>query len=80
MARSGYSKAVEDAGSLLFALTVGLAFLKFCNVIDWSWWGVFAPMLLPVAAALVLMLYFVFVGVVVVITTLIAVFIERIRW
>ena len=36
--------------SLLFLLFLGL---KLGNVIDWSWWWVFAPIWMPVLLALV---------------------------
>lgn len=36
--------------SLLFLLFLGL---KLGNVIDWSWWWVFAPLWIPVALVVV---------------------------
>ena len=50
------AKAVETVGgggvgflSLLFLLFLGL---KLGNVIDWSWWWVFAPIWVPIALLL----------------------------
>ncbi len=37
---------VHDALTGLIVATLVLACLKILDVIDWSWWGVFAPVLL----------------------------------
>lgn len=38
------------------ALNLLLIALKLCNLIDWSWWWVMAPLWLPVAAVLAIAL------------------------
>lgn len=34
-------------------LQVALIMLKLCGVIDWSWWWVFAPSLMTIAAVII---------------------------
>lgn len=49
---------VHDALTALLSTTLVLVGLKLLDLIDWSWWGVFAPaLLLPCLVALCL-LYF----------------------
>jgi membrane protein YdbS with pleckstrin-like domain len=42
----------------LFSTLLAVAFivLKLCNVIDWSWWWVLAPLWIPLALVIVIML------------------------
>jgi hypothetical protein len=56
-------------GTLLFVVFL---VLKLCNVINWSWWWVTAPVWIPVAAFTAIML-------VVVIVAVISVAIENFR-
>ena len=35
--------------TFLDALTIVFIVLKLCNVIDWSWWWVLAPLWMPFA-------------------------------
>lgn len=43
-----------DVG-FLDLLTLTFIVLKLCNVIDWSWWWVLSPTLIPVAILIVLL-------------------------
>lgn len=38
------------------ALTIVFITLKLCKIIDWSWWWVLSPILIPVALVLVILL------------------------
>lgn len=44
MTRNTY--AVHDAFTTLIVTTMVLAGAKLLDLLDWSWWGVFAPVLL----------------------------------
>lgn len=37
-------------------LSVAFIVLKLCNVIDWSWWWVLAPIWIPIALVIVLLI------------------------
>lgn len=37
-------------------LSVAFIVLKLCNVIDWSWWWVLAPIWIPIALIVVLLI------------------------
>ena len=37
-------------------LSVAFIVLKFCNVIDWSWWWVLAPIWIPIALVIILLI------------------------
>lgn len=37
-------------------LSVAFIVLKLCNVIDWSWWWVLAPIWIPIALVVVLLI------------------------
>lgn len=50
--------SVEWGGMLLVAFVV----LKLCNVINWSWWWVTAPVWLPICAILGFLLVVAIVG------------------
>ena len=43
-------------GLLEILLTVVFVTLKLTHVIDWSWWWVFAPLWLPVAVVILMIL------------------------
>lgn len=50
--------AVYSSFSLSTLLTVAFVVLKLCNVINWSWWWVFAPLWIPVAIVVGFLLIF----------------------
>lgn len=54
------------SGGIGFTGLLAIVFivLKLCNVIDWSWWWVTAPIWIPVAIAIAIL---VFVGLVLVV-------------
>lgn len=37
-------------------LSVAFIVLKLCNVIDWSWWWVLAPIWMPLALVVILLI------------------------
>ena len=37
-------------------LSVAFIVLKLCNVIDWSWWWVLAPIWIPIALVVILII------------------------
>lgn len=37
-------------------LSVAFIVLKLCNVIDWSWWWVLAPIWIPIALVIILLI------------------------
>ena len=37
-------------------LSVAFIVLKLCNVIDWSWWWVLAPIWIPIALVVILLI------------------------
>lgn len=39
-----------DLGALPTLLTIIFVMLKLCNIIDWSWWWIFSPLLIPLVA------------------------------
>jgi hypothetical protein len=44
----------DSALSLPWVLFIVFLVLKLCNVIDWSWWWVFAPLWIPLVVSAVL--------------------------
>ena len=52
------SKETQKSGGVGFLglLTIVFIVLKLCNVIAWSWWWVLAPIWIPVAVFLVVVL------------------------
>ena len=38
-------------------LTIVFIVLKLCNAIDWSWWWVIAPIWIPIAIAVILLVF-----------------------
>ena len=44
---------IDISGSFSTLLLIAFIILKLCNVIDWSWWWVLAPMWIPLAIILV---------------------------
>lgn len=52
---SGGSSGGVGAGFLLFLVFL---VLKLCDVIDWSWWWVTAPLWMPFSFVMVLLLIF----------------------
>lgn len=49
---------VHDALTALVSTTLVLIGLKLLDLIEWSWWGVFAPVLLPVGLIGLGVIYF----------------------
>ena len=49
---SGKGGGIGFCGLLCIVFIV----LKLCNVIDWSWWWVLAPALIPVAIIILLLI------------------------
>ena len=51
---------VVVSGGINFFEALGLAFivLKLCGVIDWSWWWVLAPIWMPIALVLGIIIIF----------------------
>ena len=43
-------------GFFISELTIAFVVLKLCNVIDWSWWWVLAPLWIPLALVVALIL------------------------
>ena len=41
------NKGIGCGTALALMLTVAFVILKLCNVIDWSWWWVSAPLWIP---------------------------------
>lgn len=52
-------KTTNNPANWLAGLTAIYACLKLLGVIDWSWWWVFSPILIPLGFALGLMLLYV---------------------
>lgn len=50
------NKNITVSFPILGVLTVAFIVLKLCSVIDWSWWWVLAPVWIPWAAVLVLLI------------------------
>jgi hypothetical protein len=46
--------SVSFSGTSL--LSVAFIVLKLCNVIDWSWWWVLAPIWIPIALVIILLI------------------------
>lgn len=56
------SKETSSAsGGIGFLGLLAIVFivLRLCNVIAWSWWWVLAPIWIPVAIAIIVLLFFV---------------------
>ena len=51
--------SIQAAPSLFVMLFVLFLGLKLCDVIDWSWWWVFAPLWGPMVLSLVLVAVYV---------------------
>lgn len=47
---------VSGGISFLPALTLIFITLKLCNVIDWSWWWVLAPIWIPIVALIAILI------------------------
>lgn len=48
------SKSNNSGGiGVLYLLTIVFVVLKLCNVIDWSWWWVLSPVLIPTGIGLI---------------------------
>lgn len=47
---------VSGGIGFLPALCLIFITLKLCNVIDWSWWWVLAPIWIPIAAVIAILL------------------------
>jgi hypothetical protein len=47
---------IKISGGGLITIQIVLIILKLTNVIDWSWWLVLAPALLPVALVVLVLL------------------------
>lgn len=54
----GNSKKTSAEGGISFCGLLAIAFiiLKLCHVIDWSWWWVLAPLWIPAALGIVLLI------------------------
>ena len=48
------SSKSSDGVSVTTVLFLIFLVLKLCNVIDWSWWWVTAPLWIPIAIAILL--------------------------
>ena len=46
--------SISFSGTSLLA--VAFIVLKLCNVIDWSWWWVLAPIWIPIALVVILII------------------------
>jgi hypothetical protein len=46
--------SVSFSGTSL--LSVAFIVLKLCNVIDWSWWWVLAPIWIPIVLVIILLI------------------------
>lgn len=46
--------SISFSGTSLLA--VAFIVLKLCNVIDWSWWWVLAPIWIPIALVIILLI------------------------
>lgn len=53
---------INIGGEWCGLLFVALVVLKLCNVIDWSWWWVTAPIWLPICVVLGFLLIIAIVG------------------
>lgn len=52
------SKEKQSGGiDFLGLLTIAFIVLKLCAVIDWSWWWVLSPTLIPLGITLLIMLF-----------------------
>lgn len=52
------SKEKQSGGiGFLGLLTIAFIVLKLCAVIDWSWWWVLSPTLIPLGITLLIMLF-----------------------
>lgn len=52
------SKEKQSGGiGFLGLLTIAFIVLKLCAVIDWSWWWVLSPILIPLGITLLIMLF-----------------------
>ena len=57
------NSSAADGGITLSGLTfIVFLVLKLCNVIDWSWWWVTAPLWIPFAIGVVILLIIVIVA------------------
>jgi len=45
---------VKTGTGFLELLTLTFIVLKLCNVIDWSWWFVLSPILIPISLAIII--------------------------
>lgn len=64
------SAEVKSYGvSLSTVLFVVFLVLKLCNVIDWSWWWVTAPLWIPAGLAIGILLIFLLIAIIVGVVT-----------
>ena len=54
------------SGGIGFSGLLGLLFitLKLCGVINWSWWWVLAPLWIPIALVIIIMLVAVIIAII----------------
>lgn len=48
---------VSIGGGFSGLLFIAFLILKLCNIIDWSWWWVTAPLWIPVVAVIVVVVF-----------------------
>lgn len=56
------SKTAGDGAGFASLLTIAFIVLKLCKVIDWSWWWVLSPFLIPVGIALIVLAVFIIIS------------------
>lgn len=54
--RRNNTNYVSSGTSLCTLLTVAFVVLKLCNIINWSWWWVLSPTLIPIGIILLLVI------------------------
>lgn len=57
MEEENASVTIASFGSLIVMLCIALAVLKMIGAIEIPWWGVFMPLLIPIALFLIMVIF-----------------------
>lgn len=71
MASQSSAWHVHDVSTFLAAVTLVFITLKLFDVIDWSWWAVFSPLVVPFIPVFVITAYIALVGVATILVALV---------
>ena len=62
MSKEQTQKQLSWGTPFCFITTLVFLVLKLTNIIDWNWWWIFAPLWIPLAFSLIVIIIFVIIG------------------